>query len=444
LMYLKSWFPLDAFLVVLDWALMLQDIWNDHASSGEDKMAQSAKLARAVRIMRLLRLMRLAKLKKLLFTLQNIIDSEWVLILVAVGKNLIALVTINHFLACIWYTVGSGAGSDGWVERYGFQDAGLVVQYLVSLQWSLAQFTPGATPIQPSSLAERVYAAFVLCLGLVVATCFVSSITSTMAAVWTMNRHKTTQTILLKRFIKQHDISRSLGARISHYVDFVLAYRHQKVHPSKVEFLTYLSGPLHIELQTELYQPTLNLHPSLLHVMDSNMSFCREICTTMLDDCRYAKSDAVFLKGIEAKHLIFMTVGSLAYRRKDKDKKATKIRLETGSVFVEPVLWIVWKHIGEARALTEATTVTLNAGKFRDAVRTYHDVLLIARGYAFDFWTRYVWFDDSSNVARVEVNDLSGYCSQREEEQTAIGFESEVADYERLEAELVQWADEDQ
>ncbi|CAK9002015.1 Hypothetical protein (Fragment) [Durusdinium trenchii] len=120
--YARSWLIFDVLLISLDVYAYMANLFNpDSTAAGA---ARSGRIARFMRIIRLLRLVRLAKLRQLLFALQSLIDSEWVTLMLAVVRNLAA---------------------DCWVPREGIQDAEMSVQYMVSIQWSLAQFTPGAS-----------------------------------------------------------------------------------------------------------------------------------------------------------------------------------------------------------------------------------------------------------------------------------------------------------
>ena len=81
--------------------------------------------------------------------------------MLAVVRNLAVILLSNHYIACVWFLIGSVGHDDEagrrildlqrlrqaecWVNREGLGDAELSLQYLVSIQWSLAQFTPGSS-----------------------------------------------------------------------------------------------------------------------------------------------------------------------------------------------------------------------------------------------------------------------------------------------------------
>merc|ERR1719335_497892 len=108
-----------------------------------------------------------------------------------------------------------------------------------------------------------------------------------------MNRYTATQHFLMKKFLKQSGVSRSLALRVTRYIDGVLELRHSRVHPSKVAYLGLLSGPLNTELHQEMYMPTLQSFPPLLIFSTINKNITGQICTTCISSAYYGKNDAV-------------------------------------------------------------------------------------------------------------------------------------------------------
>jgi len=390
--YVRSgWFFFDITLVGIEWVGVVQ-MYSGSSSSAEASdsagAARAGRVARVTRIVRLLRLMRLAKLRQLLFALQSLIDSEWLTIVFAVGKNMFMILSMNHFLAAAWFLVGKLSGRQGWVERQGYDSMDYGTQYLASLQWSLSQFTPGSSPLGPDAIGERVFAVSVLAMAMIIATCFVSSITSTMAAVWAVNRYKNQQAFLLKKFLCQMCVSRELGARVTRYIECVVELRHKTVPISKVEYLKLLSGPLNVELQGALYEPHLIRHPFFFGLVETSKNAIRQLCTSALQTDSYAKNDTLFERGAECKHMYFVTKGSLAYRYIHDDVSQTKqtLKLDEKQWCCEHPLWIHWAHRGAMKGLSDFEVITLNAAKFSDVTsKANRTVFLIAREQAVLF-----------------------------------------------------------
>jgi hypothetical protein len=399
LRYIRGWFFFDFFLIGIDWAMIVQ-AWVDGDAApegnGSSKAARAGKLARVFRIMRLLRLMRLAKLRQLLFTIQSFIDSELVTIVFAVGKNLSMILALNHYSACVWFLLSKSDPDEiGWVyggegstlSRIIDQDYGF--QYLVALHWSLAQFTPGASPIRPSTLPERWYAIAVLALGMVVSTCFVSNITSTLSSVWAMNRYAATQSFLLKKFLSQSKISRSLGSRVTKYIESVIELRHKKVHASKVLYLNMLSGPLNVELQTEMWWPHLDVHPNFHLFYSVSRSAASEVCASAIQHNVCGKREVVFKAFAEATCMFFVCGGSLAFRHYQINPFGEYLpmtnKLEAKEWCSEGALWSDWTHRGQLKAITYAEMLWMDSQKFADATTQSDDAFTFLRACALHF-----------------------------------------------------------
>jgi len=395
--YLRGWFAFDAFLAGLDWVTVVHYVSTGEAHT-ESMMenagaARAGRVARVMKAARLLRLMRLAKLRQLLFTLNGLIDSEWMTIFFAVVRNLLAIVTMNHYIACVWFAIGDES-SDGWVTKRGLKHADYGLQYLVALHWSLAQFTPGASPVRPDTISERIFSVSVLIFAMVVATCFVSSITTTLAALWTMNRYASTQSFLLRKFLHQNRISRDLGGRVTRYVDCVLELRHKKVQTNKVHYLALLSGQLNVELQTEIWEPQLTKCPLLKRYGLACRSAMEKLCSSTLSLVDFSKHDVVFKHGALATHMYFVHMGSLAYGASRGHRRLAvfgspepeRTRLEANDWCSEPALWVPWHHRGQMKALTIVEVIHMSVQKFRDVTSEDFDAYMLARGKAFVFW----------------------------------------------------------
>lgn len=383
-LYSKRWLVPDLLLVIVEWIFLC------NVGEGESAgAARATKFMRVSRSMRLLRLMRLAKIREFFFTFQDLFNSEWMIVSFMVGRNLLTILALNHILACTWFLVGV-TNPNGWVHHVGeMADKTFAVQYLACLQWSMAQFTPGASPLEPFTTGERTFSICVLALGLVVATCFVSNITTTVSAVWAIQRNESTQNLLLKKFLKQNNISRSLGSRVTRYIDCVMELRQQKVHFSRVQYLSFLSGPLHVELLSELREPQLCVHKMFPRYKDVSICAFRELCTTALEQTNFARNDMVFRKGVQAKHMFFINSGALVYRHYcNHSREYLKSKLETGQWCCEIALWAPWSHTGDMKAVSDCDITLLSISRFCEVTSSDHDAHRFARNYCRRFMER--------------------------------------------------------
>merc|ERR1719198_1731590 len=137
-------------------------------SSGDDASggAGAAKLLKTIRLFRLLKLVRLLKLSKYMEKIEDAIGVSPALfeIIKLVGQ----VSFVAHIFGCGWFWV-SREYSNGTDERWYYEDYGQHVkgdQYIASLYWAFTTMTTvGYGDIVPFSIAEKVYAIFIMLMG---------------------------------------------------------------------------------------------------------------------------------------------------------------------------------------------------------------------------------------------------------------------------------------
>merc|ERR1712139_444488 len=114
------------------------------------------------------------------------------------------------------YSIGASCPEDqtSWIEFHGFENEKLGYKYLSALHWTLTQFTPAGMEVYPHNPTERAFAVVVLLFALVFFSSFLSSITSAMTQLRQLNYATDQQFSLLRRFLKERQVSRELSTRI--------------------------------------------------------------------------------------------------------------------------------------------------------------------------------------------------------------------------------------
>merc|ERR1712232_782809 len=92
--YLKTWFAIDAVVVLPDWAMIIAGSAGSGTSFG-----RAFKAARAVRVLRLLRI---AKVQKIISMIYDMLDSEYSFIILSLARLLLFILVLNHVIACLW------------------------------------------------------------------------------------------------------------------------------------------------------------------------------------------------------------------------------------------------------------------------------------------------------------------------------------------------------
>jgi len=388
LRYLRRWFFFDLLLVLVE-VFFLVTGRLDVENSG-DTASSLVRLLRHSRLLRMARLLRLRKFRRLIFWVQDYVTSEWWSAVLSASQNVYTLLAINHFIACIWFGIAkyeNRHGRENWVFAYEFELNSFVLQYFVALHWSMCFFTPASMNVQPQSLLERIFAVLVLLFAMVVFSSFVSSITSAMTRIQNSRSHEIHQSLMLRRFLKENHVSNSLSSRVTKEIEFILECQKKKVHRTKVELLSLLSGPLNVELQRELHKPHLVDHPFFETYEKVSEPAMTQLCFTALNVVHFLKGDAVFRVDTKAKNMYFLTDGSLYYKRmKGIQGVRPAVKINRGQWFCEMVLWMPWTHRGTMRSLFDCETIALDSEAFRRVTLSHEPSFLYSQRYAIEYY----------------------------------------------------------
>jgi len=370
--YMMTWWPFDAVVVGVDWALIVG------SASSELDVGRLGRVARVIRAIRVIRLLRLLKLKKIIADLQERIYSEYCFVLLTVFKLLVFILVMNHFIACLWYFLGSNVR--GWVDKNLSNDTSAGYAYSTALHWSLTQFTPASMDVNPCNTWERLFAILVLIFALVTFSSFVSNITNSMTSLRNLSSEDAKQLWLIRRFLQQHKIQRSLSFRIINYLEFTCQAKKNRVQERDVQLLGNLSEPLRDELQYELKASCMSAHPFFCHMCTRMTVLMHRICRNAIRLHNFAAGDVLFDAGESASRMLFHVSGTLLYTPREGEYLEPPIR--PGEWLVEPVLWTAWRHAGQLAADSECSLISLDSQQFASLATANSTIWELASQYA--------------------------------------------------------------
>lgn len=390
--YIKTWFVLDFLIVTIDWAAMLMDgTFSEVEAAGMMRMGKSLRM---LRILRTLRLLRLVKLRQLLGAIQDRVDSEYLSMVINITKYVAFIVAINHLVACAWCALGSidAYGQQTWLKSADMEGTSLTYRYATALHWSLTQFTPASMSVQPQNVSERIFAVIILLLALIVFSSFLSSITSAMTSLRNLGSNEEKQAWLLRKFFRQHHVSRDLTARIVHFVGIITTLNHEQLQESNVRYLQLLSGPLRQELAAELWLPRISVHPLFKELGGRNTDCMGKVCNLALSSLRLGRRDVLFLSDQECSFLYIITRGLMMYNHKGGELATRNLikahpNCEYAPWFCEASLWTKWIHRGRMVAGIESELITLDSSKFSEIISKFPSMFGVCRHYGTLFVT---------------------------------------------------------
>lgn len=380
--YFRSWFFPDVVLIICDWAIIVLD----NQSNGNSTNIRHMKVARALRLLRNFRLLRLLKLQSFQRKLKEHIRSEYILTMMHIGKLVVFIVVVNHFVACAWYYVGSH-NSKSWTSMF-LQTDTISYRYSTSLHWSLTQFTPASMEVHPTNTQERVFNVFVLIAALVTFGSFISSITEAMNRLRQINGRMNSQRSALRRYISENKVSAELSMRVWKFLGQCKQARPRRLMLVDVELVAELPPMLQAEMHFEVFARGLFWHPFFHHYGDRAPAAMQAVCHKTVTEVALITGQGLFSTDQASDRFYFVVEGTLSYTL-DVSLSFSLIDLpnfvNSGQWLSEAALWVRWYHTGSSSAVTVAMLLSVEASKLHVIMREYVDTVWSCRRYATFF-----------------------------------------------------------
>mmetsp|Transcript_49850 Transcript_49850/g.115770 ORF Transcript_49850/g.115770 Transcript_49850/m.115770 type:complete len:711 (-) Transcript_49850:82-2214(-) len=385
--YLKTWFIFDFLIIVVDWSIL----YAHHIGREADALGvvRFGKTVRVARILRTVRLWRFVRLQRLVRELIDMINSEAVRALFNVILAVAFIVTINHYLACGWYYVGSIALAEdlpNWIQVSGVDcQSNQIACYMTALHWSLTQFTPASMEIRPYNLMERVYSICTLLFALVAFSSFLGSITASITKLRQHNSETEKHVHTLRVYFSKNKVSTELSREIWSFLRHHHFNHRTRSHTDEVPFLALLPARLRGKLALELYSPYLTRAPIFYHYMAINCGGLLELCSQAITEKAVVCHEDLFLAGKAADKMYVIISGKMTY---DHPEECFNADLTTGSWASEAVLWVKWVHWGRLFASTSCEILELDSCRFREVIGSFSHSLPFVKRYAYHFAER--------------------------------------------------------
>jgi len=376
--YLRTWFSVDALVVLPDWFLTI--------AGSRTQAGDLSRLLRTSRAIRVLRLLRVMKLQRVINKLYDMIDNEYSFIIAELVKMMIVILVLNHVIACGWFGTGKIAVNyfelPSWVTwSENFLEADIGYQYSTSLHWTLTQFTPASMDVVARNICERVYSIIVLLFAMVAFSSIVGTVTSSMTVIRQMKNDKQKQFWMLRRYLKQKNVSLDLTMRMTRFLEHQSMKQQKLIQASKVTFLQQLSDQLSRELAYEMYEPFLKQHAFFRFLSKQMKGVAARICQMALKTIQVATDDTIFSVGEEASKSYIIKSGELGYMH----NSGTILVPAEKEWLAEAAIWTNWRYRGKAFATKPSDLLSVEAGRFAEAMSIHPKPVSIARHYGQKF-----------------------------------------------------------
>jgi len=286
-----------------------------------------------------------------------------------------------------------GLGSEtrpGWVSKFAWttdvtSEDRAWEHYFVSLHWVFCVFTPAGMSVQPANVRERIFTVGLLVLSLITYPCLVGSVTNNMGKLSGANSADWQRMWVLRRFLKQNHVSKSLCIRILKYVEHVYWQRNCTIDSRNVQGLEVITQPLRLRLNSEIFAPRLKYHPLFYRMTVRHRSFLEEICSS-ISVAHLTVGDVLFRYGDASRSCYILNSGSVEYTI-GKGSAAIDPPVQIREWVAEGCLWVNWQILGRCEACAESTIICLEAAPFIRRAREHYYVWLICSSYATIFAT---------------------------------------------------------
>uniref|UniRef100_A0A7S4T5B9 Ion transport domain-containing protein n=1 Tax=Alexandrium monilatum TaxID=311494 RepID=A0A7S4T5B9_9DINO len=386
--YMMTWFIPDAVVVGPDWFVSVAAL-AAKTTSEDGQASEMFKFLKGARAFRVLRLLRLLKLQRIINMLYDMIESEHTFICVNLAKLLLAVLVLNHVIACIWFLIGRACmegGMRNWITVGDLEHEGISYKYSTSLHWSLTQFTPASMDVSARNVPERCFSILVLFFSVVAFSSIIASITGAMTSLRNMKAEEMKQIWLLRRYLRQREVTSDLGDRIFKYLAHHSAKSSKLVQTNSLKAtLNKLSLALQSELTHQLNYPFLIRHPFFQYLDDSMSVVMHRLCHVCLSSQSHAEKEVIFNPGDKASGMLFIKGRNtlLEYTTVDGLRLDPPPRQEDW--VTEAVLWTAWRHAGRLQSVSAADLIAVDPTQFVEVMCIHPRSWFYAKRYAAKF-----------------------------------------------------------
>jgi len=361
--------------------------------------------------------------------------SESNRLILRVTSLVFGILYLNHFVACMWYIVGTQAPSDTglrWtldVPQLGdFESMTTSYQYTTTLHWSVSQMTLGAIEITCQNTAERISNVTCLIFGLLFGSTLVSSLSATMVEFQMMRNGIRQRMRILRQYLRDNQVGVGVSLRVQKQVSERLSAK-QSVTAKDVAVLDLLTLSLRAELRFEVFKMHIQCHPLFRMWGTFDENFLRRLCNAGLDFVFLRTGDELFVPGVAQDEAYMVVKGKLRYTMEPESLLVQQRTLEYVSEqqwLSEAALWSYWIHVGTAEAAAQSQLLVVLAEGLLEAIAMRHIARDITLAYAKQFHRRIVtatppqttWPTDTQ-VPFTDYGDLVQ--AMEEAHQVAIG-----------------------
>lgn len=226
--YARTWLLVDVVAILPFQFLSAADLGH----GGSEDASSLSRVARIPRLLQLLRLLRLAKvvsvLRKIGRTLRRYLSPAYS----RMALTLLFSCLFLHFVACLWWFIGSqdlidNPGAHNWITDEGMSPDDLSFGYVSSLYYVLCTVsTLGPGDIIPLTIQERIFAVFLIFFGAIWFGVLISGVRGFLSELDSSNKQSYERRRQVLSFSRHHKLGPRLTSRMVASFDAITAAKH--------------------------------------------------------------------------------------------------------------------------------------------------------------------------------------------------------------------------
>lgn len=397
-LYLKSYFFIDLFVVLFDWASVA-------LLTSQPSDMQSNTILRAMQFIKMIRIIQLSRMTTRLlrrwdmyaerrFGERNQLIMSYLIVPVCF------ILAGLHLVACLYYAVGAarlGYNGRSWFEKLDDPESGitfvqssLINQYLAVYHFAVATVSlAGNFEIPVTNPSERGVMILTLLLGFVFGSVFVSSISAAIVDYQIKENANSSRLRQLRKYLVENHVKLATYERVVMQAEQRLV-ASDRLKEEDVNALTFMSKQFIIDVRLEIQWPPLRRHAlfRLYEMLDEDVP--RRLCNHALSYIDLSVGDELFREGEVAEYAYILTFGILQYvPSQSRVERLLVLNVDPYEMLSEATLFVLWFHVGRARAQISSRVLKINAVELTKVVVDRDPVIRsIAMEYGCEFHRR--------------------------------------------------------
>jgi len=390
--YLKTWFSVDLFVVVLEWAGRFTSM------IGAGSLIRSSRIFRSAKFIKLLRL---GKAGDLWMMIKERTNSNVVIMMMTLSSMSALTLCTVHIISCVWFWLGMHQGEKGWTayepgpQGDMIPHSNVVFWYVASSRWVIAQLNGRTDMDARRTMPERAFTCLAgVVLAVIVRAVFTSVVTKTMIDLSNLQGAKTRRKRAVNAYLQENEITANLMVAVKRHLHDYHIMHNEKCKEEEV--LAILPANVQSELLYETRAPTVSGH-CLFRCMNHVKAPCiKHLLRDAVQPLTVVNREVVFDKGDACTRMFFLHKGMMLYGEpSNSDTNSPDIsadllclpraEVKPGMWLSEAAIWTSWTNRGRCVADEFSVLFALEAKQVFEVIRHHPDVygIAVAHGQCF-------------------------------------------------------------